>query len=57
MYKRQGSRRAHEVADELLLLLDGAAVASLMSRTLAPLEAARGAARRLLDVPGGEAAS
>lgn len=52
-----GSPRAHEVADELLLLLDGAAVAALMSRSVAPLDAARAAARRLLDVPGGEAAT
>jgi AcrR family transcriptional regulator len=51
-----GSHRPQEVAHELLLLLDGAAVAALMSRTIAPLDAARAAARRLLDAPADDAA-
>jgi AcrR family transcriptional regulator len=46
---RAGARRPDAVAGELLLLLDGAAVACSLQRSLAPLDAAREAARRLLD--------
>jgi AcrR family transcriptional regulator len=49
-----GSPRGQAVADEMLLLLDGAAVATVLGRTLAPLDAAREAARRLLDAPGND---
>jgi AcrR family transcriptional regulator len=51
-----GSHRPEAVANELLLLLDGAAVAAQLSRGLAPLDAARDAARRLLDAPEPDAA-
>jgi AcrR family transcriptional regulator len=46
-----GSQRPEAVADELLMLLDGAAVAALLGRSRAPLDVAREAARRLLDSP------